>query len=395
MKVELKLTLPSNRENTSGKEITVRFESADLGSRQDIPLKTNEFTLSFVRSRDGVLDGISNFYRDLFSSRGAKYFRFDKSNRLAYHKNYQLFLTIGSLPLVINKKNGIYRLNGIRLGIKPLSYLLARLSVKASNTDDLGKMMITLNKYLNLSEDVRYCLENRVPYHFFHEWSKVEVRLNVRQIGDKELAIEISDGLWGSISTRDLELFCGFYLHGKKRTAWSNCSPSKLFQKLIGRKPTESELHLMVEFLKQNRTSDMVEERAYTLLRDLGKQYSNRISITWDNDDFPTQVLVRGKIYDWKLTANNRYNNTTSLQSVNTYIFSNNDAWDGPICIDNISTHSPVGDQYATRILSFLNDTLALEMIGTLSRYRTESKNENRNYKGSDECNELFGMWEQ
>lgn len=394
MKVELKLRLPSNRENAKGKEIMVRFESADL-SRRDIPLTTQNLSLSFVRSRDGVLDGISNFYRDLFSSRGTNYNRFENSTKLAYIKNYQLFLTIGSLPVIINKKNGIYRLNGTRLGIKPLSYLLARLSVKASNTDDLGKMMLTLNKYLNLSEDVRYCLENRVPYHFFHEWSKVEVRLNVRQIGDSELAIEISDGLWGNISAKDLELFCGFYLHGKKRTAWSNCSPSKLFQKLIGREPKESELHLMIEFLKQNRTSDMVNERAYTLLRDLGKQYSNRISITWDNDDFPTQVLVRGKIYDWKLTANNRHANSLSLQSVNTYIFSNSGKWVGPICIDNISSHSPVGDQYATRILTFLNDTLALEMIGTLSTYKKESKDENRNYKGSDECNELFGMWEQ
>jgi len=391
MRILLELTLPANREGKTGKTIEVKFESNDITSHNR-EFQTYKQHLTFTRTRDGVLDSISNFYSSLFSSKGHHDY-FNRSRLIGRKKNYQLFLTIGCLPIVINKKNGIYRLNGNRVGIKSLSYLLARLSVKASHTEDLGDMMVTLNKYLNLSEDVRYCLENRVPYHFFHEWSKVDVRLNVVQIGDSELAIEISDGLWGNISARDLELFCGFYLHGKKRTAWSNCSPSKLFQKLIGREPTDSELHLMVEFLKQNRTSDMVEERAYSLLKDLEKQYQNRIHINWE-DGFPTSVLVRGKVYDWKLTANNRNSGaiTTSLQAVNTYLYNN--SWVGPICIDNISTHSPIGDQYATRILTFLNDKLALKMIGTLATYNKESKNENRNYKGSDECNELFGMWE-
>ena len=73
------------------------------------------------------------------------------------------------------------------------------------------KLMSSLMKVLSLSENVKYCLENRVPFHYFVNFNKVDVRLNVQQISEKECAIEISDGVWASISNKELDKFCTFF----------------------------------------------------------------------------------------------------------------------------------------------------------------------------------------
>ena len=55
---------------------------------------------------------------------------------------------------------------------------------------------------LQLPENVKYCLENKVPYHWYEllEYGEdpIQVRLNCQQIGDNEIAIEVSDGVWGT-----------------------------------------------------------------------------------------------------------------------------------------------------------------------------------------------------
>ena len=71
---------------------------------------------------------------------------------------------------------------------------------------------------LSIPEDVKYCLENRALFHFFDDFKKTSVRLNCQQISDNEVAIEVSDGVWGTMTNKELESFCAFYLHGKKRS---------------------------------------------------------------------------------------------------------------------------------------------------------------------------------
>ena len=45
-------------------------------------------------------------------------------------------------------------------------------------------------------EIVRYVVENRVPYYFYDDFTRHDVRLNVVRTGDKDFAIEIGDGFW-------------------------------------------------------------------------------------------------------------------------------------------------------------------------------------------------------
>ena len=139
--------------------------------------------------------------------------------------------------------------------------------------------MKTMISYMNMPENVRYVLENRLPYFFYENFQKIQVRLNVMQIEDDICAIEISDGIWGEISFKDLNTMCNFYIHGKQRGSWKFISPDELYFRLIGEKISESTEKVMIEFLKQNRQHDMVEKRAEELMRDLQQQYTKRRSI--------------------------------------------------------------------------------------------------------------------
>lgn len=383
---EMILTLPTPMDlGYDGAKVTLKFKSEVFPLRKNI---VSRYSCSFSRSRDGVLDGIAYFWQSIFSKRMKAFFDIDL-HRLSSHDNYILFLEIGSLPIGIEKKKGIYRVNGHRVGTNELSYLCARLTIKAGLTNDINEMVKTLMNYLSLPEDVRYCLENKVPYYFYENWSKFEVRLNIEQIGFSEFAIEISDGIWGTISAKDLQVYCGYYLHNKKRTNWSNCRPSNLFKRLVGREPSDAERHLMIEFLKQNRTQDLVEDRAISLLRDIESKNEN-VKVFWSGNS-PLEVAVRGKLFDWKLMTNPSADKN-SLQRVQTYIWAqvgDEYSWNF-CCVDNLSTNSPLGDQFASRILLLLNDKVAVEIVNTLRNYKSHvDKNKNERSK---EYDKVFGM---
>jgi len=52
--------------------------------------------------------------------------------------------------------------------------------------------------------------------------------------------------------------------------------------------------------------------------------------------------------------------------------------WRGPICIDNMSDGSPLGDQFATRALALLNDSMTIKIVNTIKSYLTTEPNEYR-----------------
>ena len=41
----------------------------------------------------------------------------------------------------------------------------------------------------------------------------------------------------------------------------------------------------------------------------------------------------------------------------------------GPICIDNMTKNSSVGDQFAARTMALFNDKLTVSLVNTIKRY--------------------------
>ena len=150
--------------------------------------------------------------------------------------------------------------------------------------------------------------------------------------------------------------------------------------------PSEAQLKMMIAFLEQNRTDDIVQDRAIQLVKDLEKQYVGRMKVIWFSPGNSSKeqikaIMVRGKLADWVITDNQF---KSDIQAVSTFIVKKGgtlesqstnktkiqDCYlDGPICIDNMTKNSSVGDQFAARALSLLNDKITVEIVNTIKRY--------------------------
>ena len=322
----------------------------------------------------------------LLSSLGLKRsnYRWRENNLLSNEEKsngFSRIINVGESGFVILfQKTGIrYSLNGHSGSKALLLQALARTIFQSCFTTDGSKLNSYLYKNIELPENVSYALENRAPYHWFKDRKKIDVRLNVKQISDKECAIEISDSIWASISIKDLNTYMNFYWKDNKRGSWKQLGPKRLWMKLMKSEPSEAQLKLMKAFLEQNRTQDIVEERAKQLMSDIEKEHSNRIKliITNKDDKRKTWMIVRGKLADWVLTDNTY---KTNIQMVSTFIYAtDNDNPDeadcyegnltGPICIDNLTNNSSVGDQFAARALALLNDDHTTRVVNTIKRY--------------------------
>lgn len=349
------------------------------------------------QAKDPVHDGLTTFWRDILSTRGNtrrnRYYRGNTS----FGETFNHVVMINGCPVVISRQGIRYQLNGKAYSLATICAALARLTFKSCFESNPEILLSSLYSTLNLPENVKYCLENRAPFHFIEDYEKVDVRLNVMQIGDKTMAMEISDGLWGEITIQQLDTFCNFYLHGRSRGKWKRLSPKTLYTRLIGKEPTDSDLKVMIAFLKQNRTQDLVEERALELVNDMLIQHSGRLKAIYSEEGILETMYIKGKEYDWKLT-NNKYK--AGIQMVSTFVWQpkretvvigtdeNGDdireqqliepAWKGPICIDNMSEGAPLGDQFAGRALALLNDSFTIKIVNTIKSYLTAEANEYR-----------------
>tara|TARA_R100000773_G_scaffold4705_3_gene5264 strand:+ start:9096 stop:10337 length:1242 start_codon:yes stop_codon:yes gene_type:complete len=332
-------------------------------------------------TKDPILHAVRGYFKEMLGR-----------NRLKNRK--EMDFSIGAVPILLEGSSRYY-MNGKSVSFNHMLSVLARVAIKSIWTDDTIQLQRTLLRSLNISEDVRYVLENRMPYNFYKDFEKVEVRLNVQQIGFDEYAIEVSDGIWGTMNGKEITSFCSFFLHGKKTGKWKFCSPNKLFLQTVGRKPTNSELELMIPFLEQNRTKDLIEQRAQKLVQDMVKQFSDRITLVYKNNGIETLwtgddsmkldgMIVRGKGYDWYIRDNG---NATGTQRVSTYVLgtkieyeykddNDEDAletrsndWKGPICIDNATNDAPLGDQMCARAFAALNDIMMLKRVSTIRGY--------------------------
>ena len=331
--------------------------------------------------KDPVHAGIVKLWRELLGTRRS-YFPSDR--------DFNIMIMIKSCPLLIGRSGSRLKLQGQYASLSTIASVLARVTYKSCFEDDPEKLMLSVYSTMNLPEDARYCLENRMPFHFYEDFEKIEVRLNCEQISDTEIAVEISDGVWGTMKIKDVQAYCNFYLHKQERgKKWKRLSPKKFYSILVGNKPTESQLKVMTAFLKQNRMGDIVEKRAMQLVDDMLEQHKSRLIPFFDNNGVLRDLVVKGKEFDWRLSyrGSGDYSRTTGRQNVSTYLLQkirrdNEDVleWKGPICIDNMAQGSPLGDQYAARALALMNDTHTMKIVSTIRSYivNTNDKDEIR-----------------
>ena len=341
-------------------------------------------TLHLTRSaKDPVHDSLVSYWKDLLSNKG--YYSIQSQLQKG-----AILIFIEGLPIALDRKGTRYQLNGKSESLSTITNALARVSFSAIREKEASPLLKTLMKTLSLSENIKYCLENKVPFHFYDNFTKIDVRLNVQQISEKECALEISDGVWGVISNRNLDSFCTFFRSDKKMGKYKFMGIKRLYASLLGENPTDHQLTLMREFLKQNRQQDIVENRAIQLLHEMESQHPDNLKLEME-DGIPMSLLIKGKGYDWKLT-NSEYK--SDIQKVSTYVCqprlqSNEEgnplpledcewAWHGPICIDNMSEGSSLGDQFAARAFALLNDTMTIKMVNTIKRYLIAPENTNR-----------------
>jgi hypothetical protein len=309
--------------------------------------------------------------------------------------------------MFIEKKSPYYYLMGNRLTKKNVMMPLARTIFHSCFEKDSLKLTEYMFKMIALPENVQYVLENRTPYWFFDtgepdEWgqvhrTKIEVRLNTKMIATQKAALEISDGVWCPIDIDDLDKFVNYYYHNHTRgKKWAYKSPNKIWEMLVGTAPTDAQSHLMLEFLRQNRTDKMVEDRAKELMKSLTVKYPDRIKIlevpAKEEGKTAEIMIIKGKLMDW-IIVEQPYK--TATQKVKTYSFVSKECLSheisepdvlegrcnfkqfgarigmvkGPICIDNIHTNSSVGDQYAARALALLNDKITVDLVYTIKKY--------------------------
>ncbi len=346
------------------------------------------YKINYNRSaKDPIHDALFSWWKKTLSMKFSQWRNYANLN---FPENEPVLLYIGELPLALSRQNGRFRLNGKTESIATIANAFARVTVTAMRENNPVKLMTSLMKVLSLSEDVKYCLENRAPFHYFIDFEKIEVRLNVQQISEKECAIEISDGLWANISNKDLDKFCTFFLHGKKMGKFKFMGIKKLFTYLIGHEPSKHELHLMKEFLRQNRQQDIVETRALELLHEMVNQHPTKLKLVME-ENIPSILYIKGAGYDWKL-QNSQFK--SDIQMVSTYVYQPKPqfdeegislplaecdwTWKGPICIDNMAKGSSLGDQFATRALALINDTHTIQIVSTIKRYLIAPENTNR-----------------
>ena len=355
-----------------------------------------EHTLSYDRSaKDPIQKSIEDYWRSVLSTRRKSQGYYYSRRNFGERFNHVVF--INECPVLLVREGIRYQLNGKSYSLGTICSALARLTYKSCFENSPEVLLSHLYSTLNLPENVKYCMENRAPFHFYDDYAKIDVRLNVVQIDDKLLAMEISDGIWGEITSQQLDTYCNFYVHGKSRGSWKRLSPESLYSRLMGKKPSSSELAVMIAFLKQNRMQDIVDERAMQLVRDMVIQHRGRLIPTYDKSGTLEQLIVKGQHYDYKLT-NNSFK--SGIQMVSTYIWQpvgerhqsgrnekdeaiyetvlSPPKWRGAICIDNMADGSPVGDQFATRALALLNDSHTIKIVNTIKAYITAEPNEYR-----------------
>jgi len=373
----MKMSIPTS--DDSGIRLETEIEIVRLritkGGTQHYPLEYDT-DINMVGNKDPIHDGLVYFFEQTI-----------KDSSTYYHG-----LEFGFYNSYVIVEMSPYTINGTKMTLRNICHILSRMAYASINDKNRQSLGSKLRNWMIVPNDITYVLENRVPYHWYESGVRIDVRLNVKLIGQTTAALEISDGIWGQISFKNLNVFLGFYLHNSKKGSWKHMSPAKLYERLLGEEANESDLEVMLAFLSQNRTSKIVEERAKELLVSMSKQYSDRMYMTTIEELI--HIRVRGKLYDWLLVEKKGFSeqstqkvsvyvlgaefvashdettqeeiDTSGISTVTNYVDS---MWKGPICIDNMARGSSLGDQFASRIFAVMNDSMTVSRVSTLSHY--------------------------
>ena len=315
----------------------------------------------------------------------------------------------GNVTIFIQKNKQSYIFNGQKITKTMLLSSLSRLFYRTCFT----RSALVLKKYLRMlistPPNVKYALENRTPYHFFeadidnpYRSEKIKVLINTSRISPTECALEISENIWVSINVKELNRFINIYRHNRKSSKkWQDISPEKLWEVLSDNSPSKSQILVMKAWLKQNRTDKMVEDRAKQLMLEIDRENEEIVNFHMPLEGkMRTAMFIKGKIADWVLIENNAAK--TSRQRVSIYCYHEQDVASlknrdvtkihdykqflsgylrGPICVDNLLGQVSLGDQFASRAFTLMNDKLALERVSTLRGYLPSNRLKNRIHK--------------
>ena len=289
----------------------------------------------------------------------------------------------GESIIIYGRKNSSHHIDGIRISKKDLAVVLTKIIIRASFVRSTHIMDNYIDRVIHYPPNVLHAIENRSPFHFHVDGTKQDVLINTRVISDTECALEISEGIWGAITHKDLNVFLNTYrFNQSKSKTWYRLTPDKLWLLLMGNQPTDIQSKLCIAWLMQNRKQDMVENRATQLLHDMDNEYPE-LSLVQFKTPHSKALFVRGKICDW-VVADERKFMKLGRQNVNTYLIGakvdadydsgSGNQWKGhqlvgPICIDNIHTNSSIGDQLTARALALMNDLSAKGHIYTITQY--------------------------
>ena len=315
--------------------------------------------------------------------------------------------------LVYQKVGSVFYINGIKLNKSDILDIIAKVVYRTCFVRDSGKLNTYLQALTSYPPNVMYCVENRTPYVFWKRdekysvGEKVQVSLNTVIISPNECALEISENIWASIKVKELNQFINYHKFDNKRAQKWALSPENLWNKLMGYSPTESQKQLMYAFLSQNRTQDIVEKRAQSLLYELEIEHPNKIFKVDFHDGGGKRegLIVRGFLSDWLLMDNHRRNthqqvDTYALTGANLEVLKGNVpaskntlvvngtrgfpieeqyrstvTFNGAVCIDTLHGGTSLGDQLASRALALMNDKNTRKMLKTLEPYlRGESR---------------------
>ena len=315
--------------------------------------------------------------------------------------------------LVYQKVGSLFYINGVKLNKSDILDIIAKVVYRTCFVRDSGKLNTYLQALTSYPPNVMYCVENRTPYVFWRRdgkysvGEKVQVSLNTVIISPDECALEISENIWASIKVKELNQFINYHKFDNKRAQKWALSPENLWNKLMGYPPTESQKQLMYAFLSQNRTQDIVEKRAQSLLYELEIEHPNKIFKVDFHDGRGKRegLIVRGVLSDWLLMDNNKRNthqqvDTYALTGANLEVLKGNIpasknmlvingtrgfpiedqyrstvAFSGTVCIDTLHGGTSLGDQLASRALALMNDKNTRKMLKTLEPYlRGESR---------------------
>ena len=374
--MKMKFTIP--RTGDGGQEDTTSFLMRVNGVRWKPGMSPNNFgerTLRVpqldIRSRfsktlDPMTENIAYTIRQCLipntQRRRSRYYHYDNSD----YEKWTTIITFkrddGDAMIWIQKNKTVYTMNSQRMSLNDISLALAKIIFRSVVDRSAVSLEEYIDKVIETPPHVMYALENRTPYVFWDGGTRCEVRINTKLVGKKDVALEISEGVWGSMSVSELNTFVNtFGLNSSRSKKWYRISPSRLWTALMGEEPSESQKKLMIAWLLQNRTQKMVEERAYELVYELADEFENIQVVIHEGY---MALFVRGIHADWMIADANK-GWKQGHQNVNTFYWDGR-KWTGPICIDNLHHNSSIGDQLSSRAMMLMNDKGASEMIYTL-----------------------------